>query len=129
MKVVNYNENTKISGYFPEIKKLGFCSPNAEMTPFVWKGRLMRLELCWGRNGNDYVIETTHSLIRDVQTGEVISRTAYGMCFTSGYLEGDTFYVLATVGKGKKLCGNTIKLYYTNDLVNWKERELFHREG
>jgi hypothetical protein len=129
MKVVNYNKDTKVSGLFPEIKKLGFCSPNAEMTPFVWNGRLMRLELCWGRNGNDYVIETTHSLIRDVKTGEVISRTAYGMCFTSGYLEGDTFYILATVGNGPRLSGDTIWIYSTKDLVNWEQRELFRREG
>ncbi len=129
MNYINYDRDTKVSGTFPEIKKLGFCSPNCEMTPFVWGGRLMRLELCWGREGNEYVIETTHSLIRDVETGEVVSRTAYGMCFTSGYLEGDTFYVLATVGSGPKLCGDTIKLYSTKDLVNWEERILFHREG
>ena len=129
MEIINYDKDTKVSKDFPEIKKLGFCSYNHEMTPFVWKGRLMRLELCWGRAGNEYVVETTHSLIRDVETGEVISRTAYGKCFTSGYLEDDTFYVLATVGSGPKLCGDTIQLYYTHDLVNWHEQVLFHREG
>jgi hypothetical protein len=64
-----------------------------------------------------------------VETGEVISRTAYGMCFTSGYLEGDTFYILATFGSGPRLSGDTIRIYSTKGLVNWEQRELFRREG
>ena len=125
MNIKNYDRNTKISGTFPEIKKRGFCSPNAEMTPFVWNGRLMRLELCWA-GGN---VESVHSLIRDVESGEVISRAAYGMCYTSGYLEGDTFYILGTVGREPAYSGDTIRLFSTKDLVNWEERELFHCEG
>ncbi len=125
MKIINYDKNTKVGGKFPEIKKLGFCSPNAEMTPFVWKGRLMRLELCWGGGS----AKAVHSLVRDVETGEVISRTAYGMCYTSGYLEGDTFYVLGTVGHEPSFSGDTIRIFSTKDLVNWDEREFFHRKG
>lgn len=129
MKIVNYDKTTKVSGAFPEIKKLGFCSPNAEMTPFVWQGRLMRLEICWGTEEYGGSTSGIHSLIRDVESGDVVSRTAYGMCYTSGYLEGDVFYVLGTLGKEPEFFGDTIKLFSTKDLINWEERILFSREG
>lgn len=42
---INYDATTVMRGNYPKITKLGACSPYGEMTPFVWKGRLMRLEL------------------------------------------------------------------------------------
>ena len=127
MEISNYDKFTTVSGEMPVIKKLGWCSPNSEMTPFVWNGRLMRLELCWQREGDRYV--DVFSIIRDVKSGEVISRVADGMCFTSGYLEGDTMHVLATVGEAPTYAGDTIKIYSSKDLVSWDERILFKRDG
>ena len=81
MKEINYNAESEMHGDYPKIKKLGACSPYGEMTPFVWRGRLMRLELCdpeRGVNTSDSHFGSVHALIRDVETGEVVSRTAYG---------------------------------------------------
>jgi hypothetical protein len=45
MKEINYDERTLMYGKYPKIQKLGACSPYGEMTPFVFNGRLMRMEL------------------------------------------------------------------------------------
>lgn len=45
MKEILYDENTKMINGYPEIKKLGICSPYGEETPFVKNGRLYCLEL------------------------------------------------------------------------------------
>ena len=74
MKEINYTAESEMHGEYPRIKKLGACSPYGEMTPFVWKGRLMRLELCDTARGTA-VFSTKDdicAIIRDVETFRVI---------------------------------------------------------
>ena len=132
MKETNYNASTQMHGDYPRIKKLGACSPYGEMTPFVFGGRLMRLELCdpkFGVDLSDEHLATVHALIRDVETGKVISRTAYGCYYQSGYLEGDTFYVIGTPRDKESRASGRIKIYETRDLLHWEERVLLEKAG
>ena len=124
MKEIVYNEASVMRGKYPEIKKLGICSPWGEATPVVWNGRLMRLELCDPYKGTQ-VTEEVHSLIRDAESGEIISRVAYGCYFQSGYLEGDTFYVLGVDSQQR----DTIRIFESKDLIHWTGRQLLRNPG
>ena len=107
MAEYNYDAATTRSNRYPRIKKLGVCSPNGEMTPFVWKGQLMRLELDDPLNGTDSTV-LRQAIIRNCESGEVLSRFAEDSYFHSGYLEGDTFYVL-----GVDMCHRPIRFLQT----------------
>jgi hypothetical protein len=78
MKEINYDARTLMYGKYPKIQKLGACSPYGEMTPFVFNGRLMRMESVDISHGTETGNNDIHAIIRDVETGEVISRFAYG---------------------------------------------------
>ncbi len=137
MKEINYNARTLMYGKYPKIQKLGACSPYGEMTPFVFNGRLMRMELVDISHGTETGNNDIHAIIRDVETGEVISRFAYGCYYHATYTEGDTVYVTAVKslcqkpqnGETLKLFGDTIMIFESKDLVNWTSRELFQKEG
>lgn len=132
MKEINYTAETEMKGEYPKIKKLGACSPNGEMTPFVWKGRLMRLELCDPARGvdlSDGHLQGVHALIRDVETGEIVSRTAYGSYYQSGYLEHDTMYVIGTPRDSESRKRGRILIYESCDLIHWTERVLLEKPG
>lgn len=113
---------------FPKITKLGAVSPNGEMTPFVHKGRLMRVELQDSTNGTDSNYPTV-AIIRDCETGAVISSLGLGCYYFSAYTEGDTVYVLAVESKKPELSGDTIRIFESTDLVNWSSRVLLQNPG
>ena len=94
------------------------------MTPFVWEGRLMRLELMDSGCGADSSIETCAG-IRDVETGKIISRFADDSYFHSAYVENDTVYVTG-VDKNKR---STIRIYKSHDLISWTNEVLFDNPG
>ncbi|MBR5543020.1 MAG: hypothetical protein IKU65_02855 [Oscillospiraceae bacterium] len=116
---INYDANTVMRGNYPIIKKLGACSPRGEMTPFVWEGRLYRSELA----GDDYAGADT--IIRDVETGKVIASLAKDSYFTSAFVDDDEVYVLG-VDKEKR---DTINIFKSRDLVNWKKEILLTNPG
>lgn len=124
MKEILYDETTLMYGKYPEIKKLGVCSPYGEMTPFVWKGRLMRLELVDPNWGMDNSI-LRQAAIRDVETGEFLSLFAEDTYFHSGYFEEDKAYVLGVDMKRR----DTIRIYESDDLIHWTDRDLFTNPG
>ncbi len=128
MSEIHYDSSTKMLGGFPKIKKLGAVSPNGESTPFVWHNRLMRLELDDATNGVDSDYKTS-AIIRDRETGEIVSRLAEGCYYYSFYQENDTVYVLGTKSENGMLCGNTILLHESRDLINWSSRTLVTRNG
>ncbi len=128
MSETHYDSKTKMLGGFPKIKKLGAVSPNGESTPFVWNNRLMRLELDDATNGVDSEYRTS-AVIRDRETGEIISRFGEGCYYFSFYQENGTAYVLSTKSENGMLCGNTIMLYESKDLKNWTCRPLIYRNG
>ena len=62
---------------------MGAVSPNGETSPFVFQNRLYRLELHDPSHGTDSTVPT-HALIRDRETGEILSRFGIGY-FTFQY--------------------------------------------
>ncbi len=125
MPEIIYDANTKMKNGFPKIKKLGAVCGNGEMTPFVWNGRLMRLELVDSTNGLDKANGQCSAAIRDVETGEFISFFAEETYFHSAYIEEDTAYVLGV----DITTWDTIYVYESHDLINWESRVLINWPG
>jgi len=124
MREINYDASTVMKKGFPKIKKLGAISPNGEMTPFVWQGKLMRLELVDPMNGLRNDIER-YAGIRDCETGKIISTFANDSYFHSAYIEGDTAYVLGVDMSDR----GTIRIYESKDLRTWSNRVLLTNPG
>lgn len=124
MGEINYNEKTIMKKGFPKIKKLGAVSQNHEMTPFVWKGKLMRMELVDPLNGTNSDIRR-YAAIFDVENGEIISELAEDSYFHSAYVEDDTAYVFGVDMKDR----GTIRVYESKDLINWSNRILLTNPG
>ena len=124
---INYDAKTTRSNRYPQIKKLGVCSPYGEETPFVWNGKLMRLELrdpMKGWNQTDTSVDKD-AIIRDCETGEIISHVAADSYSHSAYIEGDTAYVLGV----DLLHRDTIRIYSSKDLIHWDNRVLLTNPG
>ncbi len=124
MAEFNYDAKTVMKNGYPKIKKLGACSPNGEMTPFVWKGRLMRMELVDPLNGTDNTV-LRYAGIRDVETGKIISTFAEDSYFHAAYVENDTIYVTGVDMKDR----GTIRVYESKDLKTWSNRVLLSNPG
>lgn len=128
-----YTREAVMKKGFPEIKKLGAVGRNHEMTPFVWNGRLMRLETYDASAGLDTYrtaedgkpLAKCGGCIRDVAADKIISYMADGCVFMAGFVEGDTMYALGNV-RDKR---DTIMICESKDLINWKERVLIHLPG
>lgn len=129
MKEIDYGVNSKMLSEFPVIKKLGAVSPYGEMTPFVFNSRLMRLELVDDTRGLNPYDENISAVIRDVETGKIISSFGHGCYYFSGYTEDNTVYVLGTKSILPEYSGDTIILFESSDLINWKSRELIKNPG
>lgn len=124
MKEIMYDENTKMINGYPEIKKLGICSPYGEMTPFVWKGRLMRSELIDPSFGTKKSASEGVG-IRDVETGKILSHFAKDSYFHSAFVDEDKVYVTGVSMESP----DTIRIYESSDLINWSSRDLFTNPG
>ena len=128
MPEINYSMSTTMTGA-PKIRKIGAVSPYGEMSPFVWKGRLMRLELVDNSRGTDSYDESICAAIRDVESGEKISCFGRDCYYFSGYLENGTYYVVGTIRKKPLFSGDTYKLFWSEDLFHWHERILLSKPG
>ncbi len=126
MAEFNYDATTIMKNGYPKIRKLGACSPGGEMTPFVWNGKLMRMELVDPTNATgDMKTTKTNASIRDVESGKIIATLAEDSYFHSAYIEGDTAYVLGV----DKFERGTIRIYESKDLINWSNRVLLSNPG
>jgi len=115
---------------FPKFRKVGCVSPNGEVSPFVFKGRLYRMEL--EDEGRDFDTNARiAAIIRDYETGKIVGRTGEKCYYHSIFVDGEKVYltgVKRNVAK-KAHCGDTILIYETTDLVHWTERELLRNPG
>ena len=129
MREINYSADTEMLRGFPEIKKLGAINRSGEMTPFVWKGRLMRMELMDPTRGVGFLVEgkrpPIRACVRDVEKNEILSYTGEGCYFYAAYTEGDTVYITGVVMEHR----DTIRIFKSEDLVNWESWDLFTRPG
>lgn len=115
-----YNAETKMYKGYPTLRKLGVVGKNSESTPFVWNGVDMRMESC-------YTEGPTHAVIRERESGKILSTVGENEFFYSFYMENGTAYVLGT--KVEEPIKNTIMIYESTDLVNWKGRKLLDNPG
>ena len=111
---------------FPVFHKKGIVSTGGECSPFVFKGRLYRVESEDELKCTDAIKtrEHSHARILDVETGEVLSRFAYGHYFFDAYVEDDKVYVFGTLNNSHDgwMGGDTVDVYESTDLVNWTEQ-------
>ncbi len=124
MKEILYDEKTKMINGYPEIKKLGICSPYGEMTPFVWEDHLYRVELVDPSFGTDSSI-LRRAGIRDVETGEFVSYIGEDSYFHSALVADGKLYITGVDMKRR----DTIRIYETSDLKTWTARDLFTNPG
>ncbi len=119
----------RMDAKFPKLVKRGAVSPNGEVSPFVHKGRLMRMELEDPSRYMNAQDPRICAIIRDVETGKIVSRTGEGCYFLSAFAEGDKVYVTGVKRAEKSLVSDTILLFETDDLVTWKSRMLLQNPG
>lgn len=125
---INYDEKSIMKKGFPKIRKLGAVSPCGETTPFVFNNRVYRLELeDTSRGLNSYV--GVAALIRDRETGEVLSHFAEECYYHSLYQEGDMVYVIGVKSIPPLYSGDTYMIYESKDLIHWSGRELLSNPG
>ncbi len=124
MKEINYDASSVMKRGFPRIRKLGAVSPCGETTPFVFGGRLYRMEMEDPSYGTDRSVPTC-ALIRDRETGRVLSRFAHSVYYVSLYQEKGTVYAIGTQRGGS----DTVWVFESTDLVNWTKRMLFQNPG
>ncbi len=129
----NYDSCTLMHGEFPVVRKLGAISPNGESSPFVWNApdgeRLMWLELVDKSHGTINQYGQTLAIIRDFESGEILSRFGEGCYYYSFYQENDTAYVLGVLSGGETNGGDEIVIFESRDLISWSRRTLFRRPG
>jgi hypothetical protein len=91
-----------------------------ETTPFVFKGKLYRLE--WYRNA---------SILRimDPDSGVEVSRFGPTHRFPCAYVQDDTVYVVGTK-ETHNWTGDTMTMFTSKDLKSWEQRVIFkHPRG
>ena len=124
MTEINYTAASRMTRGFPKIRKLGAVSPYGESSPFVFDGRLYRLELADLTRGKNPG-ENSAALIRDRETGEILSRFGETCYFHSLYQEDGVVYVIGTLLSSP----DTLMLFESRDLKTWKSRELLKNPG
>lgn len=128
MSEINYDSQSKMIKGFPQIIKKGIVSPNGEMTPFVFKDKLMRLELVDSTKGTD-ATHISKAVIRDCESGSILSEFGYGSYYFSAYTENDRVYVLCVDSIAPGLSGDTVRVFESTDLINWSDRVLLTNKG
>ncbi len=110
MREINYFEKDSLKK-FPQLKKTGVISPNdGETTPFIYKGRLLRLENQWSDHKG---LPSPCAVIDDYFTNEELCCLGGDRArFYSAYCENDRVYVFATLD-------NKVYRYVSDDLVTW----------
>ena len=114
---------------YPAIRKVGAVSPYGEMSPFVFKGRLMRLELIDPSRGLNAAGQEICAGIRDVETGKILSTFGQDCYYFSAFCENDKVLVTGTERQNGGYAGDTIWAFESTDLRNWSRRKLLTRPG
>ena len=117
IKTVNFTDTGRNTmGPYPVLRKRGFIADNGgETTPFVWRGRLLRIEMVWGTGAiTEEAALGNYGVIRDLRTGEALSgQVARGHRFMTAFCENDTVTVFST------LC-NRVYGHVSTDLREWE---------
>ena len=110
MREINFLER-KQAKKFPVLKKQGVISSNGgETTPFIYKGKMMRLENFWGGFQD---MKGPCAAICDYFTNDYYAPIGGdGVRFYSAYCEDDIVYVFGTLQ-------NRVYRYVSEDLIKW----------
>ena len=122
---------------FPTFRKMGAVCECGEASPFVFRGKLMRMELFDPTCATVADDPRICIRIRDVASGKILSSFGKDCYYPTALADGDKVYVTATKRtywlRGEKTnafhSGETIVLYESSDLVNWTSREIITRPG
>lgn len=120
MPVINYGPRMTTQDA-PVITKLGVVSPNGEMTPVVYKGRLCLIRTVRIRP------DLPGAQLFDCEEQKVISQFGEGREFFSGYIENDVLYAFGTYKGEKDGKPDHITMFRSEDGINWTETVLFER--
>lgn len=126
MREINYTKHMTMKDA-PVLRKTGAVAADGEFTPFVWKGRLYRLE-CHMIDREDG-IELPCVIIVDVMERKECARFAYGLSYPSGYCEDDKIYVFGMKKRKLPEENDIAVMYCSEDMQTWAEYELFSRPG
>ena len=116
----------EMRGEYPKIRKLGAVSPRGEVSPFVFKGRLMRLELLDPSRGLEATNAAICACVIDVASKKCLSKFAHDCYYFTAYVERDRVIVLGTERQGGRFSGDTIWAFESTDLVNWSRRVAWY---
>ena len=117
---------------FPVLHKKGIVSPNGEMTPFVFKNRLYRLESVDQHHcaKPELTRNESHAIIRDIETGKIISKFAEGHYFFDAFVDGEKVYVFGTLNNSIYgwFGGDTVNIFESTDLIHWDKRMFLYKK-
>lgn len=95
-----------------------------EVTPLVYKGRLLLMECVRPAEGGacaDYYLR-----IRDVETGDILSRFAEGYGLACALIHNDSFYIFASRYENNDW--NDVTVFYSGDLKHWDSKRVVDQE-
>lgn len=120
---------TEMRSEFPKIRKMGAVSPYGEVSPFVFKGKLMRLELIDASRGLNASGGDICAGIRDVASGKILSTFGKDCYYFSAYCADDKVLVTGTERQNGRFSGDTIWAFESTDLEHWSRRKLLTNPG
>ena len=87
----------EMASSFPRFERMGAVTPNGESSPFVFRGKLYRMELADPTRGTDFSDPRIHCEIREAKGGRLVSSFAHAKCYyPAAFVDGDTVRVTAT---------------------------------
>ena len=96
-----------------------------ELTPVLWKGRLCHMESI--RPGSGGVREDYYLLVKDAETGEVLTKFAIGYSLASAFVHDGVFYAFASRFEDNNW--NDVTMFKSADLVNWESTVVIPQES
>jgi len=128
MQEKSYDAATKMYKPYPEVNKIGALSPAGESSPFVWKGKLYRLELIDPTRGVSFDA-SVHASVKEYESGKEIAAFGEGCYYYSFYQENGVAYVLGTLRQSGFSGGDTILYWRSTDLEHWEKGVLLSNPG
>ncbi len=107
----------------PFIRKLGTIACDiVEVTPFVWQGRLYRLEYFRaGEQNESNPTDETYFRIIDVYDRSVVSTLGHGCHLGCAFADGDKVF---SVGAKGKWGSDTLTIFSSDDMHEWDSTEF-----
>ena len=96
-----------------------------EVSPFVWKDKLMHMSCVRPSRGG--TADQYYLLLHDAETHEVVARFGDGYGLASTFVDGNTFYTVASRFADNNW--NDVTLFSSNDLKTWTKQVIIKQEN